>query len=172
MAKFHSVSRLAALDWSGLIIGVCLLVAGVMLGLWSLYCVATYESADGTARYLGLAETSQGKHGGGSKFLISYQGPQRSHSFEVVTLGWLGFRYEEGEKVPVLYSATDPDRALRGTFVNLWLFPLLLIPSGLLLLGGAWRRRRRTANYTDDSNLTAEELIARCRGRERRRPNR
>jgi hypothetical protein len=149
-----------------------MLLSGIALGLWSLYCVATYERAEGTARYLGIAETSPGKHRGGSKFVISYPGPQRSHSFEVVTLGWLGFRYDDGEKVPVLYPASDPDRGLRPTFVNLWLLPLLLIPSGLLLVWGTWKRRGQGASDADESNLTAEELIARSRRWEKRRPSR
>jgi hypothetical protein len=103
--------------------------------------------------------------------VISYPGPERSHSFEVETLGWLGFRYDDGEKVPVLYLASDPDRGVRGTFVNLWLLPLILIPTGLLLVGSVWWRRQG-AGDDDESDLTAEQLIAQSRGRRKRRPNR
>jgi hypothetical protein len=168
MVKSRSINRLAVLDWSALIFGVPMLFAGIALGLWSLYCVATYERAEGTARYLGIAETSPGKHRGGSKFVISYQGPQRSHSFEVVTLGWLGLRYDDGEKVPVMYPASDPDRGFRRTFVNLWLLPLLLIPSGLLIAWGGWKRGRRK-DEADEADLTAEELVDRGRRWPKRR---
>jgi len=168
MANLHWINRMAARDWSVLILGIPMLGAGVVLGLWSLYCVATYEKAEGSARYMGIAETRPGKHRGGSKYAIVYQGPERSHSFEVTTLGWLGIKYEEGEKVPVLYPKDDPDRGLRGTFVNLWLLPLVLIPGGLLILWGGLRRGSRGAD-DDGADLTAEELIARGRKRKKRR---
>ena len=108
----HSTAR----EWSGSILGIPLLVAGLGFGIWSLYCFATYERAVGKARYLGIAETSPGKHRGGSKFQVVFHTTDgRPHSFEVTTMGWLGMRYDDNEDVPVIYPTSDPDRGRRSS---------------------------------------------------------
>ncbi len=147
-------------NWMGIIFGIPLLIAGLGLGIWSLYCVMTYERAVGRARYLGIAETSPGKHRGGSKFQIGFHSTDgRPHSFEVTTAGWLGLRYEEGEAVPVLYAATDPESSRRSTFVTLWLLPLLMTGCGAFFL---WTSSSSLySEESEDANLSAEELIAR-----------
>jgi hypothetical protein len=156
---------------SSLGLGLLLVVVGTFLGLWSLYCVATYEKTDGTARYVGIAQTSPGKHRGGSKYTISYQGVDgKGHSINAVTLGFLGMGYDDGEKVPILYPKSSPDSGIRGTFLNLWLWTLILIPIGLIIgWDGVRRSNDDDDNYEEESNLSAEELIARSKKKKKQR---
>jgi hypothetical protein len=157
-------------DWFMLSCWAGIAVIGLVWGLWSAYCVATYEKANGSARYMGVAETSPGKTRGGSKYMIIFQGPDRSYGFDVETVGWLGFGYDNGERVNVLYPKGDPESGLRNSFTNLWLFPIILLVFG----GGMLALELIKPVPLDDvepakneANLSADEIIN--RGKKRRK---
>lgn len=145
--------------------GAILLALG--LAARSVYQWLTYSRSPGNVRVVG--------HGnkGSTYFEISFSAGGQQTIEEKDALSWLGgSSLQSGGTVEVMYPANAPAQGMVSSFKNLWLGPLIIfligmglgIPSLFVLL------KRRDESTADDSNLTAEELIALGGGNGKRKP--
>jgi hypothetical protein len=135
-----------------------MLTVGLGLAGWSLWSLSTCTKTTGTVHKTGpVVNKTTGKWRGAQGYRVSYSAADgTAHNFDTSTLGWLGFNFDEGEKVDVLYDPSTPSNAYRPTFVNLWLLPILFIAIGILPLLGLLRRGEE-----EEGDLSADELIRR-----------
>ncbi len=131
------------------VIGIILLVAGVGLG------VAGLVSRSRTQRFVDSALQAQAEVTGlqqrrGNKNTLLYHPvlrftTQQGSQHEVVSpVGSNPAPYKPGDTVTVLYNPARPEEVRIHTFLQVWLFPLvlgglgvifLLVGSGLVLMG-------------------------------------
>jgi hypothetical protein len=145
--------------WFALVFAAVLLLPGLYLTGRTLYCLLSYQRAEGVARF-----DARGRRGM-SRYKIIYHADGKSYTTGDAAASWLGMGYEAEEKVKVLYPADDPGAGVVANFWNLWFWPLfgVLVPLIFILPVAAWARR----GIEDDrlKGLAAEETSARDRKR-------
>ncbi len=152
-------SRVTIPVWLYYIAPGLLLVVGLGLAGWSAYALATYTETTGRIHKTGLVvNEATGKTRGSQGYRVAYSAPDgTAHGFDVTTVGWLGFHYDEGETIPVRLNPQNPDQAFLPTFINLWLLPIVCV---VLALFAALPVFRRGADEREE-DLSAEELMRR-----------
>jgi hypothetical protein len=145
--------------WFALVFAAVLLLPGLYLTGSTIYCLLTYQKAEGVARF-----EKRGRRGI-SSYRIIYPADGKSYTVGDAAASWLGMGYQAEEKVNVLYPASDPGAGVVSNFWNLWFWPLLALlgPLIFILPVAGWARR----GIEDDrlAGLAAEETMARDRRR-------
>ncbi|OAF05723.1 hypothetical protein AYJ54_02160 [Bradyrhizobium centrolobii] len=127
---------------STLLVGLLLLGLGLSEAGSTAAFLARAEQAEG--RFVGAVARTGGNHGGTflyPKFqFVTTDG--RSMTF-TSTSGSTDQPYFDGERVRIIYDPQRPEDARLVSFLTLWIAPILLCCTGLLLSGGAILLRRR-----------------------------
>lgn len=135
------------------------ILLALVLAIHSAYQWLTYSRAQGNVRVVGYGNK------GSTYFEITFSagGPQTIQ--EKDALSWLGgSSLQSGGSVEVMYPASAPAQGMVSSFKNLWLGPLIIFLIGLgLTAPSLFLLMRRGGDAADESNLTAEELIALAR---------
>src|SRR5436305_9007823 len=106
--------------WFALVFATVLLLPGLYLTGRALYCLLTYQSANGTANF-----ESRSRRRAFTRYVISYPAADgKSYTIRDSGVWWLGMGYEVGETVKVLYPADNPGAGVVATFYHLWFWPL------------------------------------------------